>query len=136
LETEINKSVGQLVIKNSRGKQIELDSDFVNLLGIRQKLLFTTFAKWLTFPTTYFIHCDLIDKTQNLFNKKRSDLLALFALKGKPCEKVTYHGSPQQVLRDCCTDKFIKSITISVKDENGELFDFKGFPLSFELELN
>ena len=60
----------------------------------------------------------------------------MFDLKGKPYQKVTYHGSPQQVLRDCCTDKFINSITISVKDENGEVFDFKGFPLSFELELN
>ena len=85
---------------------------------------------------TYFIHCDLIDKEQNLFNRKRSDLLALFDVKGEPFEKVSYNGSPQQVLRDCSTDTFIKSITISVKDENGELFDFKGFPLLFELELN
>jgi len=49
---------------------------------------------------------------------------------------VSYQGSPQQVLRDCSTDEFINSITISVKDENGELFDFKGLPLLFELELN
>jgi len=61
-----------------------------------------------------------------------SDLLAVVDVKGK----VTYHTSPQQVLRDCATDQFINSITISVKDENGELFDFKGFPLSFELDLN
>jgi len=43
-------------------------------------------------------------------------------VKGKPYEKVSYHGSPQQVLRECSTDKFINSITLSVKDENGELF--------------
>ena len=67
---------------------------------------------------------------------KRSDVFALFDEKGKPYEKVSYYGSPQQVLRDCSTDEFIKSITISVKDENGELFDFKGLPLLFELELN
>jgi len=78
----------------------------------------------------------LIDKEQNLFNGERSDVLALFDVKGKPFEKVSYHGSPQQVLRNCSTDKFIKSITIIVKDENGKLFDFKGFPLLFELELN
>jgi len=60
----------------------------------------------------------------------------MFDVKGKPFEKVSYQGSPQQVLRDCSTDEFINSITISVKDENGELFDFKGFQLLFELELN
>ena len=56
-------------------------------------------------------------------------------VKGKPYEKVTYHSSPQQVSRECATDKFINSITISVKNENGELFDFKGLPMEFELEL-
>jgi len=78
----------------------------------------------------------LIDKKQNLFNGKRSDLLARFDIKGDPFQKVSYHGSPQQVLRECATDKFINGITLSVKDENGELFDFKGLPLCFELELN
>jgi len=67
---------------------------------------------------------------------KRSDVLALFDVKGKPYENVSYQASPQQVLRDCSTDECMNSITISVKDENGELFDFKGFPLLFELELN
>jgi len=94
------------------------------------------FVKRFTAPTTYFIHCDLIDKQKNLFNGKRSDVLALFDVKGKPYEKVSYQASPQQVLQDCSTDESINSITISMKDENGELFDFKGFPLLFELGLN
>jgi len=136
LETEIYQPVGQLVIKNFGFKPIELDRDLANLLGIGRKLLPITFVKRLTSPTTYFIHCDLINTERNLFNSKRSDVLALFDVKGKPFEKVSYHGSPQQVLRDCSTDAFINSITISVKDENGKLFDFKGFPLLFELELN
>lgn len=136
LETEINQPVGQLVIKNFGAKPIELDNDLANFLGIRRKLQLTTFVKSLSGPTAYFIHCDLIDKTQNLFNHRRSDLLAVVDVKGKPYEKVTYHSSPQQVLRECATDKFINRITLSVKDENGDLFDFKGLPLSFELELN
>ena len=136
LETETNTPVGQLVIKHFGLKLIELDRDLASLLGIGRKLLFITFTKRLTYPTTYFIHCDLIDKEQNLFNSKKSDVLALFYIKGTPFEKVSYHGSPQQVLHDCSTDEFINSITISVKDENGELFDFKGFPLIFELEVN
>ena len=136
LETEINQPNGQLVIRNFGAKPIELDNDLANLLGIRRKLALTTFVKQITSPTTYFIHCDLIDKTQNLFNRRRSDLLAVVDVKGKPYEKITYHSSPQQVLRECATEKFINSITLSVKDENGELFDFKGLPLCFELELN
>jgi len=136
LETAINQPLGQLVIKNSGLRPIELDRDLAGLLGIGRKLQFITFAKRLRSPTTYFIHCNLIDTERNLFNGKRSDVLALFDVKGKPYEKVSYQASPQQVLRDCSTDEFINSITISVKDENGELFDFKGFPLLFELELN
>jgi len=134
-KTEINKPHGQIMIKNWGGKQIELDNDFANFLGIRQILQRKTFVKRLI-SSTYFIHCELIDKTQNLFNRRKSDLLAVVDVKGKPYEKITYHSSPQQVLRNCSTDQSINSITISVKDENGELFDFKGFPLCFELELN
>jgi len=138
LQTARNQPVGQLVIRNfgAGAKPIELDRDLANLLGIGRKSSLITFVKRLTYPTTYFIHCDLIDTEQNLFNGKKTDVLALFDVKGKPYEKVSYHGSPQQVLRDCSTGEFINSVTISVKDENGKLFDFKGFPLLFELELN
>ena len=136
LQTFINRPFGQLVIFNTSGKKIELDNDLANFLGISKKLAIKTYVKQISSPTTYFIHCNLIDKTKNLFNSLRSDLLALVDVKGKPYEKVTYHGSPQQVFRECSTDKFINSITLSVKDENGELFDFKGLPLAFELELN
>ena len=135
LETERNNPLGQLIIKNSGSSPIELDRDLASFLGIDRKLLFITFVKRLSAPTTYFIHCNLIDKQENLFNGKRSDILASFDVKGKPYEKVSYQASPQQVLRNCSSDEFITSITICMKDENGELFDFKGFPLLFELEL-
>ena len=49
----------------------------------------------------------------------KGHVLASFDVKGNPFEKVSYKGSPQQVLRDCSTGQFINSITISVKDENG-----------------
>ena len=135
LQTEMNEPFGQLVIHNTTGKQIELDRDLAALLGIERKLPLKTVVKRITSSSTYFIHCDLLDKTQNLWNGERSDLLAVVNVKGKPYEKVTYHAYPQQASRECATDKFISSITISVKDENGGRFDFKGFPLVFELEL-
>ena len=118
-------------------KQFEFDRDLAAFFGTKRKFPkeSTIFVNRLP-QTTFFIHCDLIDKTQNLFNGKRSDLLAHFDIKCGPFKKITYHSSPQQVLRECATDKFINSITLSVKDENGELFDFRGLPLAFELELN
>ena len=131
----MNEPFGLFVIHNASGRQIELDRDLAALLGIGRKLHLVTYVKRLTSPTAYFIHCDLIDKTQNLWNGERSNLLAVFDLKGKPYQKTTYHSNPRQVEQECATDKFINSITISVKDENGGLFDFKGFPLVFELEL-
>jgi len=90
LETEINQHLGQLVIRNFGAKPIELDRDLAGLLGIGRKLNLITFVKRLTAPTTYFIHCNLIDTERNLFNGKRSDVLALFDVKGKPYEKVSY----------------------------------------------
>jgi len=136
LETEKNTPLGQLVIKNTGREPILIDRDLARLLGSGRDLGYLTYVKGLTYPTTYFVYCDLIDKEQNLFNGKKSDLLARFDITGKPFEKVSYQVSPQQVLHDCSTDKFINSITLSVKDQNGELFDFKGFDMEFELELS
>ena len=85
---------------------------------------------------SYFIHCDLIDRNFNFVNNKKSDLLAKIDVKGRPYEKVRYDASPQQPIRGCSTSSHVNSITISVRDQDGELFDFKDMPLEFELELN
>ena len=90
-----------------------------------------TYVKKLNSPSTYFIHCDLIDR-----NYKKSDLLAKIDIKGRPYEKITCEASTSQPIRDCSTSSHVNSITISVKDQAGELFDFNGMPLEFELELN
>ena len=46
-------------------------------------------------------------------------------------EKVTYNiDSSQNVFRDASTSESFNQITISVRDENGELFDFEGLPLN------
>ena len=84
---------------------------------------------------SYFIHCNLIDKEENFFNTNKSDLLAKFDVRGKPYEKVFYQAGNKEPFRKCSTDQFFKSITISVKDEDGGLFDFNGMPLEFQLEI-
>ena len=84
---------------------------------------------------SYFIYCDLIDKEENFFNTKKSDLLAKFNVKGKPYEKVFYQAGNEEPFRKCSTGEFFNSISISVKDEDGGLFNFNGMPLEFQLEI-
>ena len=95
LKTRINTPVAILKIKNTGGKKITIDRDLADLLGINRVLGLTTKVKNFKYPTTYFIHCNLIDKNQNFLNNKRSDVLAKLDLKGKPYEKVSYEASTQ-----------------------------------------
>ena len=136
LDTKINNFFGQLEIINTSTKPINLDRDLTELFGIGRRLNRNTIVKYLRYPTAYFIHCDLIDRNFNFANNKKSDLLAKIDVRGKAYEKVRYDASSQQPIRDCSTSSHVNSITISVRDQDGELFDFKGLPIEFELELN
>ena len=136
IRAETYSPLGQLVITNHGRKPIRFDSNLASLFDISQdpKEL-VIFIKRMMSPTAYFIHCDLIDGNNNLFNGKRSDLLAKFDVRGKPFEKVRYDTSLQFPFRGCSTGFHVNSITLSVRDQDGELFDFKGMPTEFELEL-
>ena len=125
--------VGSMIINNGNTR---FSNELLQLLGI-QKLSFITFVKRLTAPSTYFVHCDLIDKRQNLLNGKPSTVLARLAVRGKPFEKVHYQTPQPHVLRDTDSGDYdVNSITLSVKDEKGNLFDFNNHPLEFEVEIN
>ena len=136
LIAETNSPLGQLVIKNTGTSRISLDDNLVKLFGTGNTLPMSTNIKPVMKTTAYFIHSDLIDKNNNLLNGKRSDLLAKLDVTGKPYEKVRYDTSLQHTFRDCSTDKDVNSITLSVKNQDGELFDFKGMPIEYELDLN
>ena len=134
ITAKANTPVGSMIIyaKNN----ITFSNSLLQLLGI-QRLTFITFVKRLTSPSTYFMHCDLIDKRQNLFNGKPSTVLARFDIRGQPFEKVHYQTPQPHVLRDTDSGDYdVNNITLSVKDENGNLFDFNNHPLEFELEIN
>ena len=125
--------VGSMIINNGNTR---FSNELLQLLGI-QKLSFITFVKRLTSPSTYFVHCDLIDKRQNLLNGKPSTVLARLDVRGKPFEKVHYQTPQPHVLRDTDSGDYdVNSITLSVKDEKGNLFDFNNQPLEFEVEIN
>ena len=93
-------------------------------------------VKNLTSPSAYFIHCDLVDKEQNLLSSAPSSVLARFDIKGEPYEKINYRTTLANVLHDTSSGKYVNSVTLSVGDESGNLFDFNGLPLKFELEIN
>ena len=115
---------------------VTFSNSLLELLGIKKTVLII-FVKRLNSPTTYFIHCDLIDKRKNLLNGKPSTVLARFDIRGQPFEKVHYQTPPQHVLPDTITGDYdVNGITITVKDEKGNLFDFNDMPLEFELEIN
>jgi len=124
------------VLKITSKKGILISHDLADLLATGTRLDLTSYIKKLNTPSAYFIHCDLIDRSKNFFNGKRSDVLTKFDIRGLPYDKVSYPSLPQEALRECSTDQHVHQITLSVKDESGELFDFKGLPLEFVLELN
>ena len=126
-----------MVFYNTTGNKILLDEHLADFLGYYKELKFISFIKRLNSPTTYFIYCDLIDKRQNLLNGKPSTVLVRFDLRGKPFENLHCQTAQKHVLRDTLTGDYdVNSLTISVQDEKGELFDFNGMPLEFELEIN
>ena len=104
------------------------------MLGINHNLSYIIFIKWLEKPTSYHIHCDLVDQHQNLLNGKPT-LLAKFDIKGKLFEKV-YYETGKHVLRDASSGEYVNSVMLSVKDLDGELFHFNRMALEFELEIN
>ena len=138
VEIETNKPNSALKITNPihDSYQINVSYDLANLMGIGTKLSDKTYVKKLNTSSVYFIHCDLIDPSNNFLNGKRSDILAKIDIRGLPYEKVTYHSQPQDVLRECSTGQHVHQITLSVKGEDGEMLDFNGLPIEFVLELN
>jgi len=138
LQFETNKPNSALEITNPSHDSypINISHALAYLLGTSTQLGAKTYVKKLNTPADYFIHCDLIDPSNNFLNGKRSDILAKIDIRGLPYDRVTYHSQPQDVLRECSTGQHVHQITLSVKDEDGEVFDFKGLPIEFVLELN
>ena len=133
ITAKAHTTVGSMIIN---GGNTRFSHGLLQLLGI-QSLSSITFVKRLTSPSTYFVHCDLIDKRQNRLNGKPSTVLARLDIRGQPFEKVHYQTPQPHVLRDTDSGDYdVNSITLSVQDENGNLFDFNNQPLEFEVEIN
>ena len=135
ITVRVNKPIGLMVIHNP--KNIRFSANLAELFGVNPALNPITIIEQLNSPITYFVHCDLIDKRQNLLNGKPSTVLAKFDIRGRPFERVHYQTQQQHVLRDIESGDYdVNSMTISVKDEKGNLFAFNDYPLEFEVEIN
>ena len=94
-----NDAEGAIVIENPLQKKVQIDRDLTALLGLikfnlterGRQFKIKTIINQLTLLNAYSIHCDLIDREENLFNGEFSDLLSSFGIKGQPFERVTYH---------------------------------------------
>ena len=133
---------GPIVLENPHSNKIIFDRDLTFLLGLnrnmkeisRTQLKKQTIINRLASFNNYFIHCDLLDKEENIFNGKPSTILVCFDVDGKSFERVEY--SPKEItMKKITSGKYISSIRITVTDENGELTDFNNFPLRFEIEI-
>ena len=102
------------VLEPTIKREISLSPSLQQLFDSGPELTTITCLKKLNMPSSYFIHCDLINRNFNFVNNKKSDLLAKIDVKGRPYEKVRYDASPQQPIRACSTSPHVNSITISV----------------------
>ena len=139
LTTELNTIRGGMTISNPHREELTASSNLAKLMGIDPDINGGGIVdvKRLTSPSTYFVHCDLIDKRKNLLNGKPSTVLARFDIRGQSFEKVHYQTTQPHVLRDTSSGDYdVNSITLSVQDAQGNLFDFNGMPLEFEVEIN
>ena len=142
VEVKFDDAKGPIVIENLHNRKINFDRDLTFLLGLkanikedsRTRLKRQTVINRLASFNNYLIHCDLMDKEENLFNGKPSTILACFDISGKSFERVEY--SPKDItMKKITSGKYISSIRITVTDENGELIDFNNLPLRFEIEI-
>ena len=77
LHTQIHQPTGAMLVSNKTGKKVLLDDDLGDLLGGSKEIALLNYVKQLNSPTTYFVHCDLIDKRQPAQRKAFNGLGAI-----------------------------------------------------------
>ena len=138
IDVETRTSLGVMNILNPMKKySFTLSNNLKDLFGVFSQVNSNILVRRFNSKNSYLIHSDLVDKRQNLLNGKPSTLFAKLDVKGQPYTKITYQAIQPHVLRDTDSGDYdVNSITISLQDEKGNLFDFNGMPLEFEVEIN
>ena len=138
IAVETRTSLGVMNILNPKNTySFTLSNNLKALFGVSYQVNSNILVRRFNSKNSYFIHSDLVDKRQNLLNGKPSTLFAKLDVKGQPYTKITYQAIQPHVLRETDSGDYdVNSITIYVQDEKGNLFDFNGMPLEFEVEIN
>ena len=138
IEVETRTSLGVMNILNPKNKySFTLSNNLKELFGVSLQVNSNILVRRFNSKNSYFIHSDVVDKRQNLLNGKPSTLFAKLDVKGQPYTKITYQTTQTHVLRETESGDYdVNSITISVQDGKGNLFDFNGMPLEIEVEIN
>ena len=125
-----------IIDKNENTAGFWFDEDLAKILNISPKEMADVhFVSRLDLPNSYYIHCDLVRKDLKLHNGEPSDILACIPISGNPQERVTYPQNFQNNSRNAESLQFVNSVTLTVKDENANDFDFLGLPMHFEFTL-
>ena len=90
---------GDIVIENPLQKKVQIDRDLTALLVVikfnlterGRQFKIQAIINQLTSFNAYLIHCDLIDREENLFDGEFSDVISSFDIKGQPFKRVTYY---------------------------------------------
>ena len=138
IAVETRTSLGVMNILNPKNTySFTLTNNLKALFGVSLQVNSNILVRRFNSKNSYFIHSNLVDKRQNLLNGKPSTLFAKLDVKGQPYTKITYQTTQPHVLRETDSGDYdVNSFTISVQDEKGNLFDFNGMPLEFEVEIN
>ena len=130
---DYDPNTGVITLKNPDSLKLKFSPSFVDFLGVPGIVESDATISNLKAKFVMYVHCDLVDPARNLLNGKKSNLLVLF--QGfNPCfSQMSYHSSNRSDFRCASTSRNVRSVTLSVKDEDGELINFCNQKFYFEL---
>ena len=146
MELNLNtaNSIVTLTVPASRSKlyTVIFQKKLAELLGFKVNL-FSGFADKirhyvadnpikLTLNKIVFVHLDELSTTENILNGNRSNLLQIFPSgESAFCKPVNYTFKAPQYRR--LREGIINSLTVTLKNENGEVLNVKDMVLVFEI---
>jgi len=104
-----------MVIVNHNKYTIWLDLILHKLFDIDKNTVPDIVLKRFKIPRSLCIHCDIVDKENNLLNGRPSTLLAKTDVKGSLLRK--FYGMPRNLFCEATKSQHLNSITLSIVDQ-------------------
>ena len=138
LKDKKNKSV-KFVLRNPKAYSIMFKKPIADLFGVNHEIMVfngkETTPKLIPF-THFNVHCNLVDSSKNI-EVSGDTVIYSNLLCSLPIKNVKEFGTEINYnLAQCdykpCIPKF-NTISLSIRDHNGELIDLNGFPVTYEI---